>query len=313
MNLTLPPISSTVLWMIASTYLALAIGTLTRLVCLRGQSSKIARQRVYSLRSWWLVATLVCVASVGGASLAAALFAIVSMLAFREFAEFIPPRPLETYVRRFGFAFILATYVALAAGIDAQPLLASPLIGGIVVAGMLATTDRLPVFIQHVSGFMFAITITTSMPAFAVLLLQTGELPTSDGPILFLMLIGLTEANDIASALIGRRFGQRPLARKLSPMKTREGFLGGVLVTVLLAMLLGPILVSWGIGQSALAGLLIAIAATLGDLNMSAVKRCTGVKDSGDVLPGQGGVLDRIDSLTFSAPAFYLLIWWWQR
>jgi phosphatidate cytidylyltransferase len=121
--------------------------------------------------------------------------------------------------------------------------------------------------------------------------------------------------NDIAQALVGRKIGRRHITPRLSPHKTWEGFLGGVLTSVVLGTLLAPWLTpfadkspdigwlpppAWG----ALAGGLIAAAGFLGDINMSAVKRQSGVKDSGTLLPGQGGVLDRIDSLTFTAPCF---------
>jgi phosphatidate cytidylyltransferase len=111
----------------------------------------------------------------------------------------------------------------------------------------------------------------------------------------------------------------------LSPNKTWEGFLGGLLVTLILAVVLAP----WLTGLTAhpgplglsdalqrwlgplAAGLLIAVAGYFGDINMSGLKRDSGVKDSSKMLPGMGGLIDRIDSLTFSAPTFvYFLVWW---
>jgi phosphatidate cytidylyltransferase len=121
----------------------------------------------------------------------------------------------------------------------------------------------------------------------------------------FLFLMRLTEFDDIAQALVGRSIGRRKIAPVVSPHKTWAGFVGGVLLTSLLAGLLGRWLTPWQPTVAMLAGLLISLAGFLGDLNISGIKRDRGVKDSSNLLPGQGGVLDRIDSLTFAAPAFY--------
>ncbi len=146
----------------------------------------------------------------------------------------------------------------------------------------------------------------------------------------FLFLLILTEADDIFQAIIGRAFGSNKrhrIAPVISPNKTWEGLLGGMLVTIVLAILLAPWLTTlsdptasiplplpeflqrWA--GPAVAGILITIAGFFGDINMSAVKRDSGVKDSGKMMPGMGGLIDRIDSVTFTAPTFvYFLAWW---
>jgi phosphatidate cytidylyltransferase len=141
----------------------------------------------------------------------------------------------------------------------------------------------------------------------------------------FVYLVILTETNDIAQALVGRRFGsskRHRIAPQVSPNKTWEGFLGGMLATVLLSAALSPLLtplgdmpirlgfIEWRLPffWPVVAGVLIAISGFFGDINMSAVKRDAGVKDSSALLPGMGGVIDRVDSLTFAAPVFYYLV-----
>ena len=124
----------------------------------------------------------------------------------------------------------------------------------------------------------------------------------------FLFLIAITETNDIGQAWVGRRFGSHKIAPVLSPNKTWEGFFGGQFVAGLLAIAIGPYLTPLDWQQFVIAAVLIAVAGFFGDLNMSAVKRAAHVKDSGDALPGQGGILDRVDSLTFTAPLFYLYL-----
>ncbi len=157
-------------------------------------------------------------------------------------------------------------------------------------------------------------------------ILPQGRNPAGGAVGWVLYLVLLTELNDIAQALWGRRFGKRKMTPVISPNKTWEGLLLGMATTIAAAVWLAPLLTPWagafagsssaGSGPASvwrlrplIAGLIIAVSGTLGDLAMSAVKRDAGVKDSGKLIPGQGGVLDRIDSLTFSGPAFFYYVY----
>ena len=144
----------------------------------------------------------------------------------------------------------------------------------------------------------------------------------------FLFLVILTETDDIFQAVVGRLFGahkRHRISPVISPNKTWEGFFGGMLVIVVLAPLIAPWLTTLGevpgplsipealrpiVGPIVVA-ILISIAGFFGDINMSAIKRDSGVKDSSKLLPGMGGVIDRVDSLTMTAPMYvYFLTWW---
>ena len=139
------------------------------------------------------------------------------------------------------------------------------------------------------------------------------EWPTADqrlGTALFLLPVGITWLADTAAYFAGRALGRRPLAPIISPNKTMEGGLAGLLAGPIAALLLArmaiPEFYALGSVQVALVGLLIAGAAILGDLVESAIKRECGVKDSGGLLPGHGGLLDRMDSLLWAIPVAYL-------
>lgn len=117
-----------------------------------------------------------------------------------------------------------------------------------------------------------------------------------------------TWISDTGAYLLGRTIGRRPFFPKISPRKTQEGAFGGLISGVAAVMLLGRWLVGLAWGWGALLGVLLVIAATFGDLAESAIKRQAGVKDSGHLIPGHGGVLDRIDSLLFVVPLVYYFV-----
>ncbi len=131
-----------------------------------------------------------------------------------------------------------------------------------------------------------------------------------DGRQLVYFLAFTTWAGDSGAYYVGSRYGRRPLARRISPKKTVEGALGGMAATVLVALAgsgwIWPRL-PWG--TAAGVGVLLALAGMLGDLCESAVKRGATAKDSGTLIPGHGGVLDRLDSLMFATPVLYALVW----
>jgi phosphatidate cytidylyltransferase len=130
----------------------------------------------------------------------------------------------------------------------------------------------------------------------------------NSGMVLMLMACFLIVATDIGSYVIGRRFGRRPLS-PISPGKTMEGALGGVVCAALLGALFAELLGwNWGWAVGALLGVVVALFALVGDLTESMMKRDAGVKDSGDLLPGHGGILDRIDSYLFTPAVFFTVV-----
>jgi phosphatidate cytidylyltransferase len=129
-----------------------------------------------------------------------------------------------------------------------------------------------------------------------------------DGRLLVFTILLTVFADDTAAFFVGRAIGRHRLAPAISPGKSWEGFVGGTCVAVAVAFfaLYEQNVVTTG--ESLLFGLVIALAATLGDLFESAVKRDLGVKDSGTLLAGHGGVLDRVDSLLWAGPAAYVAL-----
>jgi len=131
--------------------------------------------------------------------------------------------------------------------------------------------------------------------------------------LLGLKLIGyivvLTELNDVFQYLMGKFFGRKKIVPRISPNKTIAGCVGGICLTIILSNLLGYFLLPFqNFLYFSLYGLLFGILGFCGDVLFSYLKRKAGVKDTGTLIPGHGGLLDRIDSLIFNAPVFYALV-----
>jgi phosphatidate cytidylyltransferase len=123
----------------------------------------------------------------------------------------------------------------------------------------------------------------------------------------FFLLVA-TEANDVLQYCWGKLFGRRKIMPTVSPNKTWEGFLGGWISTSALIWFAGPIFLPLsGLGLAVLA-ISLPLAGFAGDVTMSAIKRDIGVKDTSQLIPGHGGLLDRADSLTFTAPLYFHLV-----
>ena len=142
------------------------------------------------------------------------------------------------------------------------------------------------------------------------MVLPPVEASGAGGAGLLLYLIFLTQSNDVAQFLWGKSMGRRKIVPNVSPNKTWEGFLGGAGTTTLLAVMLSGLLTPLSIPLAFVAGLLISTAGFVGDVVISAIKRDIGVKDSGSLLPGHGGIIDRIDSLTYTAPLFFHFVYY---
>ncbi len=137
---------------------------------------------------------------------------------------------------------------------------------------------------------------------FLSFLIKIRNLPEGIGLLVAVLLI--TKLGDIGAYLIGVKFGKTPLIPRISPKKSVEGAIGGAVFSILGALISKPVL-NFSYMHLVLFGLAFSIIAQLGDLSESLMKRDCKIKDSGNLLPGMGGVLDLADSLIFTAPVFY--------
>jgi phosphatidate cytidylyltransferase len=170
---------------------------------------------------------------------------------------------------------------------------------------MAAPTNVRRGTVTNVGATLLGVVYVPLLASFALIILR---MPGDDGRNLLLTVLGLTVLYDVCAYAIGSLWGNRPLAPTISPKKSWEGAVGATFVLLLVALAIVPSIEPFTAARAVGLALVIAVAAPLGDLVESALKRDLGLKDMGSLLPGHGGVLDRVDSILFAAPAAWYFI-----
>jgi phosphatidate cytidylyltransferase len=245
-------------------------------------------------------------------------------LALREYLTLVPPRAADWQVLSLAYASIPLQYLWIYGEWYGMFIIFIPVYLFLLVPTRMVLMGVTDGFLQSTSAIHWGLmtTVFSISHAAYLLALEPGISPrwpldesagaggASVGAGLLLLLVLLTELNDIFQYMWGKTLGKRRVAPHVSPRKTWAGLVGGVATTTLLAAIVGPWLTFMDWPHALAAGLLIGLAGFAGDLSISAVKRDLGVKDSGTSLPGHGGILDRIDSLTYTAPLFFHFVWY---
>lgn len=292
--------SPEVYWILASLLAALAIASVT------GYALKVRRPADSSIenlnariRSWWILVLLSGGALLAGPWAVTLMFCVVSFLALGEF--FSPVRKADRpaiYVCVF-LALPVQYILAYQGRLDALsiwiPVFCFPLLA---VMGALSERTAAALF-----GLLICVYGISHIPALMALRIPGFERRT---PLLMVFLVLIAQVSDILQYVWGKLLGKHPVAPAISPSKTVEGLVGGILGATLLGALLWP-LTPFTMGQAAWMAFIIAALGFLGGLVMSAIKRDRGIKDWSQLIDGHGGILDRIDSLCFSAPVFFYL------
>ncbi|TNF45507.1 hypothetical protein EP232_05825, partial [bacterium] len=185
------------------------------------------------------------------------------------------------------------------------------LASGLLLAVLMVTVVRLRTrgiqgAVREIAAGIFILIVPAWLLAHSILFLDEAW---GRAALLFLLLV--VWVCDSAAFYVGSAIGRRKLAPEISPNKTVEGFLAGLISSLPVAFLfwlLSP--VRWSFGFTMAAGIAIALVGQIGDLAESILKRDAGIKDSGTLIPGHGGILDRTDSLLFTIPFLYYMTQW---
>ena len=291
---------------------ASVVGAVLKLRFARGRTHTVIDNLNSRIKAWWVMVLLLSVSLLSGPTVTVVLFAFMSFVALREYttlcatlpgdhaalaAMFYVALPLQYVLVRGGWerlfevfipavAFLLLPIVACA-GADRQRFL-----------GRIATLQW---------GLMVCVYCLSFLPALLTLDIAGFE---GRNVLLIAWLVIVVQGGDVLQYIWGKLLGKRKIAPVLSPSKTLEGLLGGVASATLLGASLYWVTPFTPL-QSGLVSLLVCLVGFGGGLVMSAIKRDRGVKDWGVMIEGHGGMLDRLDSLVFAGPVFYLAVRHW--
>ena len=268
------------------------------------------RELTLRIRTWWVIIVLFSLAMLSPHWLALTFFALVSFMALKEFLTLAPSRQSDRVPLLWMFIAIPINYWLIGIGWYGMFVVFIPVYVFLFLPARMVVAGDTQGFLRTASQLHWGLMTTVFAFSHVAFLLVLPADGLQTGALLVLFLVGLTEFNDIAQYLWGKSFGRIRVTPKVSPNKTLAGLLGGIATTAVLAMTLGPLLTPLNWSMALLAGVIIGITGFCGDVVMSAIKRDIGVKDSGTLLPGHGGILDRLDSLIFTAPVFFHFIYY---
>lgn len=287
---------------------ATLVSLVLRLRVPHGRTNPTIDNLIARIKAWWVMILLMGGALIAGRGVVIGLFAILSGAALREFMTVTPTRRADYGALFLSFFVVLPMqygliwtnwYGLFATLVPVYAFLVLP-----IAAAASADTQN---FLTRVSetqwGLMACVFCISHVPA-----LLTLDIPAYTGrtALLVVFFLVVVESSDVLQYIFGKLLGRHKIAPRISPTKTVEGLIGGVMVASALGVALWRI-TPFDPWQAAGMALVITISGFLGGLVMSAIKRDRGVKDWGHSIAGHGGILDRLDSVTFSAPVFFHL------
>ncbi|MDM9621226.1 phosphatidate cytidylyltransferase [Rhizobium sp. AC44/96] len=266
------------------------------------------------IKAWWIMAALIGLAFLAGRIGVLLLFGFCSFAALREFITLTNTKRADHWALAAAFFVVLPLqyfllwerqYGIFSIFIPVYAFLLMP-----IISVLRGDTERFLVRIAEVQwALMICVFCASHVPALLTLNIAGYE---GRNVLLIAFLVIIVQLSDVLQYVWGKLFGRTKIAPKLSPSKTVEGFVGGVASATLIGAGL------WWITpftplQAGLLAFVITMMGFFGGLVMSAIKRDRGVKDWGNLIEGHGGLIDRLDSVVFSAPIFFHLVrYWWS-
>jgi phosphatidate cytidylyltransferase len=296
-----------VLWALGGVLTLLVLATVVVAALGRMRPERNDAELRLRVRSWWFIVGVVAVVLALSRNAAIAFLGFVSFLALKEYLSLIPTRRADRRVLFWAYLAIPVQYWWVADGWYGMFVIFIPVYVFLFLPFRMVVAGEVQGFLRAVGTLHWGLMTTVYSLSHTAFLLALPDVAArgAGGEGLLVYLLLLTELNDVAQYVWGKSLGRRRIVPTVSPNKTWEGFLGGVATTTVVGLALSPVLTPFTPLHGAAAGLIIAVTGFAGDVTISALKRDLGVKDSGTLIPGHGGILDRIDSLTFTAPLFF--------
>lgn len=260
------------------------------------------------IKAWWTMSAVFAVSLLTGGIGSVVLFAILSFFALREFITLTPTRPAD-HAALFWVFFVITPLQYFLVGIQWYGFFAVliPVYAFLFIPSRIAIAGDPAAFLERSSkiqwGLMVCVYCVSHAPA--LLMLDIPHYFGKNARLLFFLVV-VVQLSDVLQYVWGKLLGRHKIAPVISPSKTWEGFVGGVLSATAIggALWWATPFTLW---QATGMAFVITMMGFAGGLTMSAIKRDRGVKDWGATIEGHGGVLDRIDSICFAAPIFFHL------
>ena len=289
-------------WTMSGVFVTLVTASMTTATLSRWRPSWDLAEVRLRVRSWWVMAGAFIAALLVHRAITVVFLAAIGVAAVLELARVVK------MVRAVAVVATMCAYGLAATGEPGLLGWAMPA-AALIAAVVLVLRGDVDGFVSTVGGTALGAMVGLSLAHMAALLaLPVSSDRPGGGAGLLLMLVIVAQGGDVAQYLAGKALGRRPLAPAVSPNKTIAGLVGGVMVAGLLGGVFTLALADYGFMSGLLLGVAIAIAGAMGDLVVSAIKRDSGIKDCGTLIPGHGGVLDRVDSLLLAAPLFFYVV-----
>lgn len=275
----------------------------------RSESSRVVVENLNQrVRAWWTMIAILVIAILIGRNATLVLFAIVSFLALREFITLTPTKQGDYFALLLSF-YIVVPLQYILIGIEWYALFSIfiPVYGFLILPAFSALGQDVEHFLERVAkiqwGVMIAVYCISHAPALLILEIP-GYSESGQNVLLLFYLLLIVQMSDVMQYVFGKLFGKTKIAPVVSPSKTVEGFVGGAASATAIGAAM------WWITpftplQSAAMAFVIVLMGFFGGLALSAVKRSLGAKDWGAMIEGHGGVMDRMDSVSFAAPIFF--------
>lgn len=262
-------------------------------------------------RSWWVMAALFVASTLLNPAISFVAIGLLSFSALRELASISKNvRPEDRRVFIWGYLSVPVQFWLAWKGHYSLFLIFIPVFMHLWIPFILVINGVTKDIGRAMSVLPSQLMLTVFAISHLAYLLSLQDLPnfSAGGRGLLLFVVFITEMNDVFQFTWGKLFGRFKILPTVSPNKTWEGFIGGILTTTVVGYFL-RFLTPFSAEEAIVVSFLVACAGFVGDVVVSAIKRDIGKKDTGDLIPGHGGILDRIDSLAMTAPVFFHLVY----